>query len=97
MFRENDIQLFININYAVLACMVLLPVVAFLIVTKFKDGIWVGIALTAFIVALTFRIVDTWRLTVIGTHFLWHTFGAVAAFCMFKYIYLINERKLLVK
>lgn len=94
MWEKGDIQLFININYAVLAGMVLLPVLAFLVTTKFRHGMWVGFALLAFIAALTFRVADGWWLTESGTHFLWHTFGAVAAFCMFQYIYLVNEKQL---
>ena len=88
--QQGDIQLFININYAVLAGLVLLPVLAFLIKTRFRNGIWVGIALLAFIFALTFRVADRWGWLENGTHFLWHTFGAVAAFCMFQYIYVAN-------
>lgn len=91
MMQRGDIQLFININYAVLAGIVLLPVLAFLIVTRFKNGIWVGMALLAFIVALFFRIADRWEWLEDGTHFLWHTFGAIAAFSMFRYIYLMND------
>lgn len=92
MAKDGNIQLFININYAVLAGMVLLPVLAFLISTKFRYGKWVGFALVAFIAALTFRVTDGWHLLDYGTHFLWHTFGAVAAFCMFQYIYLLNKK-----
>ncbi len=91
MLLSGDIQFFINLNYAVLAGLVLLPVLAYLIVTKFSNGKWVGLALLAFVLALTFRIADKWNLVSFGTHFLWHLFGAVAAWCMFKYIYLINE------
>ncbi|MDV6169702.1 hypothetical protein R1T16_14795 [Flavobacterium sp. DG1-102-2] len=92
MAEDDNMQLFININYAVLAGMVLFPVLAFLISTKFSNGRWVGFALVAFIIALTSRVVDAWHITSFGTHFLWHTFGAVAAFCMFQYIYLINKK-----
>jgi len=95
LFREQgNMQLFININYAVMAGIVLLPVVAYLIKTHFSNGKWVGYALLAFIAALTCRIADKWGWMQSGTHFLWHTFGAVAAFCMFKYIYLLNHRDL---
>jgi hemolysin III len=91
-FREGGkIQLFININYAILAAMVLLPVGGYLISTKFKNGRWVGFALLAFVLALTFRVADPWGWMAFGTHFLWHTFGAIAAFCMFQYIYLVNK------
>ena len=89
---RGDVQLFININYAVLAGIVLLPVIGYLISTAFKNGRWVGFALLAFMCALTFRVSDKWGWLPQGTHFLWHTFGAIACFCMFKYIYLINYK-----
>ena len=87
---NGDIQLFININYAIMAAIVLVPVTAYLIRTHFIHGRWVGFALIAFIAALTFRVADGWGWLHSGTHFLWHSFGAVAAFCMFQYLYLIN-------
>jgi hypothetical protein len=90
MLRNANIQLFININYAVLASLVLFPVLAYLVSTKFRNGKWVGFALVAFIMALTFRVADRWHWVSFGTHFLWHVFGAVAAWCMFRYIYLLN-------
>lgn len=91
----NNLQLFININYAMMAALVLLPVLAYLIYTKWRNGKWVGLALIAFIIALTFRIADKWEWLDNGTHFLWHTFGAIASFCMFNYIYLMkNSRSL---
>ncbi len=90
MLRNENIQLLININYAVLAELVLFPVLAYLVSTKFRNGRWVGFALIAFILALTFRVADQWHWVSFGTHFLWHVFGAVAAWCMFRYIYLLN-------
>ena len=93
MMHGVDIQLFININYAVLAGIVLLPVLAFLVRTEFYKGYWVGIALLSFVAALTFRIADGWGWLANGTHFLWHVFGSVTAYCMFNYIYLINEKE----
>lgn len=90
--KDGSRQLFINVNYAVMAGIVLLPVFGYLISTKFVNGKWVGFALLAFIFALTFRVADKWGWMNTGTHFLWHTFGAIAAFCMFKYIYLLNHR-----
>ena len=87
---HGDVQLFININYAIMAGIVLFPVLGYLITTKFANGKWVGYALIAFVFALTFRVADGWGWLSTGTHFLWHTFGAVAAFCMFQYLYVIN-------
>ena len=89
--HAGNVQLYININYGILAGIVLLPVIAYLISTSFKNGRWVGLALLAFIFALTFRVADWWGWLHNGTHFLWHTFGAIAAFCMFQYIYLSNS------
>lgn len=91
----DDIHLLININYAAMAALVLFPVLAYLIKTKFENGLWVGMALLAFILALAFRIGDGWGWVSFGTHFLWHLFGAVAAHCMFQYIYHINNSDLL--
>lgn len=93
MVVPDNIQLFININYAMMASLVLLPVLGYLISTKWKNGKWVGIALLAFMVALTFRIADKWEWLSTGTHFLWHTFGAIASFCMFNYIYLTGNKE----
>jgi len=92
-FTGADFQIFININYAFMAAIVLLPVLGYLIKTAWKDGKWVGFALLAFTFALTFRITDKWEILSVGTHFLWHTFGAIASFCMLKYIYLVNEKE----
>lgn len=92
-FNQENFQIFININYAFMAGLVLIPVMAYLIKTVWKNGKWVGFALFAFIFALTFRITDKWEIFSFGTHFLWHIFGAVASFCMLQFIYLINEKK----
>ena len=93
--HEIDANLFININYGILGTLVLFPVLAFLTYTRFKNGIWVGLGLFSFVVALFFRIADRWDWLDFGTHFLWHLFGAVAAWSMFHYIYLINEAEML--
>ena len=91
IMMSRDPHLFHNINYAFMAALVLLPVLGNLLKTGWKHGKWVGFALSAFVLALGFRIADNWVAVEIGTHFLWHTFGAIASFCMFNYIYLINE------
>ncbi|MCX8530835.1 hypothetical protein [Chryseobacterium luquanense] len=85
-------SLFINLNYALMASFVLFSVLRYLIYTKWKAGKWVGFALLSFAIALTFRIADTWELFHFGTHFLWHTFGAIATFCMFNYIYFTRNK-----
>lgn len=91
-FTGGDFQIFVNINYAFMAALVLFPVFGYLLKNEWKNGKWVGFALLAFIFALTFRIADKWEVLEIGTHFLWHTFGAVASFCMLNYIYLDSSQ-----
>lgn len=85
-------SLFINVNYAIMVSFVLFSVLRYLIYTRWKAGKWVGFALLSFVLALTFRIADKWEWLSFGTHFLWHTFGAIAAFCMFNYIFLTRDR-----
>lgn len=87
----DNTSLFINVNYAIMASFVLFSVLRYLIYTQWKAGKWVGFALLSFALALTFRIIDKREWLSFGTHFLWHTFGAVATFCMFNYIYLTRN------
>lgn len=89
----DNTSLFININYAIMASFVFFSVLNYLMHTKWKEGKWVGLALFSFVLALIFRIADKWEWFDYGTHFLWHTFGVVATFCMFKYINLTQNNK----
>ena len=93
LLSADNVHLFVNINYALMALLVLLPVLKYLIYTQWKAGKWVGYALLSFALALTFRIADKWEWLSVGTHFLWHSFGAIATFCMFNYIYLTQNKK----
>lgn len=87
----DNSSLFINVNYAIMASFVVFSVLRYLIHTQWKAGKWVGFAVLSFVFALTFRITDKWEWFSFGTHFLWHTFGAIATFCMFNYIYLTRN------
>ncbi|WP_223845644.1 hypothetical protein [Flavobacterium selenitireducens] len=87
---DDDIQFYINFNYAILGLLVLFPVLAFLYKKRFRYGKWVAWAWVAFVFALTFRVVDKYGWLSTGTHFLWHTFGAVAAYCMLEFVYQVN-------
>lgn len=88
----NNTSLFINVNYAIMASFVLLSAFSYLNYTKWKAAKWVGFALLSFVVALTFRIADKWEWFSFGTHFLWHTCGVFATFCMFNYIKLTHNK-----
>lgn len=78
----------VNVSYALLALTVLSPTFILLVKTNFKAGAWVASALGSFVLALFFRIADTWEILPMGTHFLWHLFGATAAMAMLQYTYL---------
>lgn len=93
LLTAENAHLFINVNYAMMALLVLVPVLIHLIYTQWKAGKWVGFALLSFAFALTFRIADKWEWVSVGTHFLWHSFGAIATYCMFNYIYLTQQKR----
>lgn len=77
----------ININYSLMALTVLVPIFLFLRKKEFKNGYLVIGAFSAFLCALLFRIVDYDKWLSMGTHFLWHLFGAVACHLLFLFVY----------
>lgn len=88
----------INTGYAGLALSLLMP--AFLLCwrEKWRDGKLLIGALAMFICAITFRAIDSGlgaRLLPMGTHFLWHIFGAGSAFLMFEYLLRRYGRKII--
>ncbi|MFO0804050.1 MAG: hypothetical protein U0791_13130 [Gemmataceae bacterium] len=86
-------QLAVNLNYAALATMVVLPIAIRLIATKFRHGSWFVAGLVAFAIAWFFRLVDE-RVGVylpIGTHWLWHTFGAISTALVIEYFHRVES------
>jgi predicted membrane channel-forming protein YqfA (hemolysin III family) len=86
-------QLAVNLNYAALATMVVLPIAIRLIATKFRHGSWFAAGLVAFAIAWFFRLVDE-RVGVylpIGTHWLWHTFGAISTALVIEYFHRVES------
>ncbi len=96
VFRQMAPFLAINLNYGVLALLMMMPVVLVLVRTQFRHAGWVASALSFFIIAWVCRLIDYIRPPVIpmGTHWLWHTFGALATYCISEYLYLIEGRSL---
>ncbi|MXV51532.1 hypothetical protein GS399_11170 [Pedobacter sp. HMF7647] len=88
---RNELQLGININYGVMALMVLLPILVLLIRQRWQNGRYILVGLAAFTIALFFRATDSSALLPLGTHFLWHTFGVIAAASMFMFIYEVER------
>ncbi|MCE9534737.1 MAG: hypothetical protein K8T89_26980 [Planctomycetes bacterium] len=82
----------INVSYACLAFMVLLPIVLALVRTKFRYAGWIYTAFACFAIALLCRFADTTRppLLPMGTHWLWHVFGACTTVALSMYVYRIE-------
>lgn len=80
-------HLLININYASMAILVLLPLGMFLVKNQFRNYQYIVASLVCFTLALLFRIYDRDLWLPVGTHFLWHCFGAVACHQVFLFIY----------
>jgi hemolysin III len=93
LFRQVPRQIAITLNYALLGLFTLLPTVLVLVSTRWRHSGWIGLALGAFGVALVFRYADTLEppLLPMGTHWLWHLFGAFAAGGLAEYLYRLRR------
>jgi len=82
----------IQLSYALLAMLILIPLSLVMIRTRGRHWEWVATSFVSFGIAWFFRIADTWRppLLPMGTHWLWHTFGAITTFSLAEYVYLIE-------
>jgi hypothetical protein len=82
----------INVSYAMLAMLMLVPLSLVLVRTRGRHAGWVATALVAFAVAWFCRLADAWDdpLLPMGSHWLWHTFGAATTTALTEYVYLIE-------
>jgi hypothetical protein len=79
----------VNLSYLSLAVVLVLPMAAVLWRSRGQHLGWVLGALAAFGQAWFFRLADN-RGTIdlpMGTHWLWHIFGAICTVCVFEYFY----------
>ncbi|MBA4188620.1 MAG: hypothetical protein C0467_11520 [Planctomycetaceae bacterium] len=86
----------VNLSYAALAIVVLTPIALVLVRTKFRHGGWIVAGVVAFVIAWCFRLVDrrVELMLPMGSHWLWHTFGAIATAFLIEYFYRVGgERK----
>ncbi|MCF8255289.1 MAG: hypothetical protein K9H61_09070 [Bacteroidia bacterium] len=90
-FGPEGHNLSISVNYILMAIMVLIPIFLYSVKTNYKEVKWVVIALFCFVVAIGFRMADHSELLPMGTHFLWHVFGAAATHSMFWYLYEVRR------
>ena len=88
----NDIPtLRISLNYASLAAILLIPVVITLVRSRFAHAGFVWAGLASFAIALFFRFVDPYSPLPMGTHWLWHTFGAICTAFVVEYFYRVER------
>ena len=68
-------------GYPVLAFIILFPIVFYLIKTKWRNVNLIIFALFCFVLAIFFRTIDNsnWDIFYMGTHWLWHIFGATSS------------------
>lgn len=83
-----------NVGYSIMALLILLPVTLVIFKSDGKHSVWVVVSLLSFCLALFFRVYDSEGWLPMGTHFLWHTFGAIACHGIFMYIFLLGYRPL---
>ena len=91
-FRPSHPNLMLNLSYASLALILAIPVLVVLFWTRFRHVGWVVGAAISFAIAWFCRLVDNTPVVDLpmGTHWLWHVFGAVTTFAMTEYFYLIE-------
>ena len=81
----------ISLNYASLAAIVLIPIVITLVRSRFAHAGFVWAGLGSFAIALFFRFVDPYSPLPMGTHWLWHTFGAICTAFVIEYFYRVER------
>lgn len=87
-FIDWPYKLGTSIGYISTAIGLLLPMCIYLVKTKFIFGQYIFFALLSFSSAITFRILDKRAdLFDMGTHWLWHSFGAISVFFLMMFIY----------
>jgi hypothetical protein len=95
MLGPMNRQLSINLSYASLAAVVLIPIALVLWRSRFRHGKWVVLGLFSFSMAWFFRLLDQYsaEYLTMGSHWLWHTFGAISTAAMIQYFYLVEGEK----
>jgi hypothetical protein len=91
-FRPSHPNLMLNLSYASLALILALPLLVVLVRTRFRHIGWVIGATLSFAIAWFCRLVDNTPVVDLrmGTHWLWHVFGAVTTYAMTEYFFLIE-------
>lgn len=79
----------VNLSYASLAAILLVPAAAVLVRTRFRHVGWVLAAVACFAHGWFFRLVDNTPVVDLsmGTHWLWHIYGAATTLFLTEYFY----------
>ncbi|MBX9582852.1 MAG: hypothetical protein K2X87_21300, partial [Gemmataceae bacterium] len=85
-------NLAVNLSYAAIAVLILTPMAVVLVRTRFRHGGWVAAGLVGFVIAWFFRLVDRQmgEYLPMGSHWLWHTFGAITTALIIEYFYRVE-------
>jgi hemolysin III len=92
-------HLTISFGYALLGCFLVIPMSAYAIKYKSPHSRYLVFAITIFGIAILFRVADfeaaetVKSILPMGTHWLWHLFGGIAAFLAIKFVYEDGESR----
>jgi hypothetical protein len=95
--REGVIALplgmFVNLSYAVLGLIAVGPLTWVTLRYAYRHWRWLPLTIGSFALALGCRAADRYAGDVlpIGTHWLWHVFGAVATAAILELVYRVNQ------
>lgn len=77
-----------SVGYIATAIGLLLPIITYFYTTKLHHWQYILLAFLSFGLAISFRILDNFLYIIpMGTHWLWHCFGALSVYFLMKYIY----------
>lgn len=95
-FLAQHPHLTVNLSYASLALIIMIPLVIVLIRTRFRHGSLIVAGLLSFAIAWFCRLVDGTGLVDLsmGTHWLWHTFGAITTAFVFEYFFRLEREEI---
>ncbi|MFH2142763.1 MAG: hypothetical protein ABIJ97_10090 [Bacteroidota bacterium] len=81
----------ISISYSMMGIAAIVPIVLMLRKSKLYKAKFFFIAIVFLVLAVLSRILDKYVSFPMGTHFLWHVFGAIGTFLIINYVYHIDE------
>ena len=81
----------VSVNYTTQAAVILIPVIVTLVRSRFAYAGFVWAGLGSFAIAIFFRFVDPYSPLPMGTHWLWHSFGALCTVFVIEYFYRVER------